>query len=144
MQPLRFILISGSILLAMGCKESKTKETLFLSIITPWIQDTAEFNRQLERNKITGRKFEIVKVDTAFIKKNISYWIISNLEQLDCIQEIQDESNNDSSILIVEIKENLTMNDALKAITRITDNEKNFPMNMAKPLVIPGKFRKIR
>ena len=137
----RLTIITISIMFTLNCGNELKKEPEYISIITTiQKEDSTELNQRIERVKLSGREYSIVKVDTAFIRENISEFILPVINRAECVKEIHDLSNNDSSILVVEIKEN---HDIFKAKYEIDDllkaNKRNFPMNISDPIVIRGR-----
>lgn len=130
------------ILFAMSCGNQTKADAQYITVITlPQKMDSAEINEQIERAKLVGRKIEIVPIDTTFIRENISSYIIPIVRGAECVKEIQDLSNNDSSILVLEIKEDYDIYQASYDIYDLLKVKRtNMPENMNDPIVIRGRL----
>lgn len=130
------------ILFAMSCGNQTKADAQYITVITlPQKMDSAEINEQIERAKLIGRKIEIVPIDTTFIRVNISSYIIPIVRGAECVKEIQDLSNNDSSILVLEIKEDYDIYQASYDIYDLLKAKRtNMPENMNDPIVIRGRL----
>lgn len=130
------------IIVATSCGNHGEKNAQYITVITPMQKmDSAEINEQIERAKLFGRKIEIVPIDTTFIKENISAYIIPIVRRAECVKEIQDLSNNDSSILVLEIKEEYDIFQARYDIYDLLKAKRtNMPENMNDPIVIRGRI----
>jgi hypothetical protein len=139
-------IIAVMILFISGCENRLKKEPEYLSIITTMqIEDSTAFHERMKRDKMTGREYKTVKIDTAFIKKNISYYIIPFIEHAECVKEIQDLSNNDSSIIVITVKDNHNIYEAKYEISDLLKaNRTNFPLNISDPIVIRGRLSNVK
>lgn len=126
------------IMVATGCGMLIKPEVHYIAVVTPMQKyDSAELAERIERYKLTDRKCQLVTVDTAFIKENISAFIIPILRNVQCVKSIRDLSNNDSSILVLEIREGYDIYQArYDVLDVIKAKQDNLPMHVSDSIVV--------
>ncbi len=129
------------IMVATGCGMLTKPEVQYITVVTPMQKyDSAELVERIERYKLIGRKCKLVTVDTAFIKENISAFIIPILRNVQCVKAIRDFSNNDSSILVLEIREGYDIYQArYDVLDVIKAKQDNLPMHVSDSIVVLGQ-----
>jgi len=123
-------------LLLVACEGQKDGGAYLTVITTLQPVDTTGITQKIQM----GHKVTICNSDTAFIKENVSYWIVPFIRQAACVREIEDLSNNDSSIIVITLKEEQDIVEARNEIDQLLKvNRTNLPMNLVDPIVIQGR-----
>lgn len=131
------VLIAVFIIVIAGCALSPEKNAGYVTVITTMpFADSSD----ILRAEMSGRDYEITNVDTAFIRENITFYIVPILKSAECVAGIKDMSNNDSSILVVAIKADHNPVVARYHIDSLLKAEReNIPDNLNDPNVIQGR-----
>src|SRR5688572_14451651 len=92
-----------SVSFILGCGNKSNRST-YLTVVVPYKQDTTGMYRRIQHMEKYGMEYQFVEQDTAEVINLISKPIIKLVKQSIFVKNVQDLTNSDSAIIVVELE----------------------------------------